>query len=199
MRVFTEPWVAISCGVPLRRKPPSPAYVPSVFSRTTSMSTPSLYRFGPDDERAQVHVEVELEPQREQQPALDDARRHLGGADRTEHHRVEPADGVEVLAARARRRRGGSGAPPRSNGHRVVGDAGRVDALHGLGHDLGADAVPADDPDLVGHWCLSSQSFVPGNEKPPDSGVGRSGRLEASAGVGARYEITMTEGGACVA
>ena len=25
MRVFTEPWVATSCGVPLRRNPPSPA------------------------------------------------------------------------------------------------------------------------------------------------------------------------------
>ena len=24
MRVLTEPWVAISCGVPLRRNPPSP-------------------------------------------------------------------------------------------------------------------------------------------------------------------------------
>ena len=78
-------------------------------------------------ERAQVHVEVELEAQGEEETALDHAGRHVGGADRAEHHRVEAADLVEVLllehhavaqvAAAAEVER-----------HRLVVDAGRVDA-----------------------------------------------------------------------
>ena len=38
IRVFTEPCVATSCGVPLRSTPPSPTYGPSVFSRITMKS-----------------------------------------------------------------------------------------------------------------------------------------------------------------
>ena len=40
IRVLTDPCVATSYGVPLRRNPPSPAYVPSVFSRMTTKSAP---------------------------------------------------------------------------------------------------------------------------------------------------------------
>ena len=99
MRVFTEPWVATSCGVSLRRNPPSPAYVPSVFSRDHEHVDAVVEPVGTGHERAEVHVEVELEAQAEEEPALDHARRHLGRPDRAEHHRVEPADGVEVLRA----------------------------------------------------------------------------------------------------
>ena len=44
---------------------------------------------------------------------------------------------------------------------RLDADAGRVEGLAGLGDDLGADAVPGEDADLVGHM-LSLR-----NEKPP--------------------------------
>src|SRR5262249_17341698 len=61
--------------------------------------------------------------------------------------------------------------------------AGRVDDLDGLGHDLGADAVAADDADAVGHWFLIRVIYVVGrvsvgasgrtNEKPPTEVDGR--------------------------
>ena len=53
-------------------------------------------------ERPLVDVEVEVEAHLQQQPALDDARRHLGRADRAEQ------DGVEARAARRASRRTGS-------------------------------------------------------------------------------------------
>ena len=46
--------------------------------------------------------------------------------------------------------------PAQVEGHRFVVDPGRVDALHRLGDDLGADAVPADDPDPVAHGLSST-------------------------------------------
>ena len=126
-------------------------------------------------ERAEVHEEVELEAEREEQAPLDHARRDAGGADRAEHHRVELADGVEVLLledhAVAQ-----VPAPAQVEGHGLVVDAGRVDALHRLGDDFGADAVPADDPDPVAHESVLDWWFDnAGNEKPPDSGDGVDG------------------------
>ena len=54
-------------------------------------------RVGGCGERPQVHVEVELEPQAEQDSPLDDATTLAGrGADRAEHDRVELADLLEV-------------------------------------------------------------------------------------------------------
>src|SRR5712691_6692117 len=38
LRENTIDWIAISSGVPRRRRPPMPAYSPSVFSRTQTMS-----------------------------------------------------------------------------------------------------------------------------------------------------------------
>ena len=94
-RVFTDPWVATSSGVPWRRNPPSPAYVPSVFSRMTTMSTPSLSVARRRGERAQVDEEVELEAQLEEEAALEDAGRHVGRADGAEQDRVVAAQLVE--------------------------------------------------------------------------------------------------------
>ena len=93
MRVFTQPCVATSCGVPLRSTPPSPTYGPSVFSRITTKSCGSVP--GRADERALVDVEVELEAHLQQQAALDDARRHLRRADGAEQDGVEAAQLVE--------------------------------------------------------------------------------------------------------
>ncbi len=147
------------------------------------------------DERAQVDVEVELEAQRQQETPLDHPGRDVGGADRAEHHRIEGADGVEVLVLQDHAVPQVAGAAE-VEGHRVVRDAGGVDALHGLGHDFGADAVPADDPDLVAH-VTSSRVSVPGNEKPPTEvdgrlrtpGCRRSLRNDDDgAGSGARHE-----------
>ena len=58
---------------------------------------------GRGDERALVHVEVELEAQPQQDPALDDpAALAGGGAHRAEEHGVELADRLEVLVGEDR-------------------------------------------------------------------------------------------------
>ena len=89
-----------------------------------------------------------------------------------EHDRVELADLLEVGVGE-HRTVARVALPAEVERHALVRDARRVDALHGLGRDLGADAVAADDADPVGHvlileWCGSLQCS--GNEKPPDSG-----------------------------
>ena len=71
MRVLTDPWVATSSGVPLRSHPPSPAYVPSVFSLTTTKSHPGARSPRRAEKRAEVHVEIELEAQPEEQAPFE--------------------------------------------------------------------------------------------------------------------------------
>ena len=83
---------------------------------------------GVEPGRAQVDVVVELEAQPQQQPALEDARRHARVADRAEQdrvvlaqlveHRVRqqlagalPARGTEVVVAWSRRRARPRGGP----------------------------------------------------------------------------------------
>ena len=51
------------------------------------------------DERSLVDVQVEVEAHLQQQPALDDAGRHLGRADGAEQDRVEAAQLVERRVA----------------------------------------------------------------------------------------------------
>ena len=51
------------------------------------------------DERSLVHVQVQVEPHLQQQPALDDTGRHLGCTDRAQQDRVEPAQLVEHRVA----------------------------------------------------------------------------------------------------
>ena len=78
-RVLTEPCVTTSAAVPFRKNPPSPAYAPSVFSRTTakSIGTPAP-TLAVRLERAQVDVQVELEAHPQQQTSLEHSGRHLG-------------------------------------------------------------------------------------------------------------------------
>ena len=104
-------------------------------------------RAGQEADGPQVHVEVELEAQPQEEAPLEDARRYLGGADGAEEDGVEAGqlveDGVGQDLAR----------PQVAGAAEVVldgveGDAGRVERLAGLGDDLGADAVPGRMPIL---------------------------------------------------
>ena len=115
--MFRLSWVATSSGVPLRSTPPAPVYGPSVPSRTTSMLTDSGRtpasgvshpRVEPD--RAQVDVLVELEPEPEQQPALEHAAGHGRVADRAEQDRVLGPDLLPAPNRAASPRSGASAA-----------------------------------------------------------------------------------------
>ncbi len=59
---------------------PRPRRCPRCSRGRRRMSTPSLSALGPGHERTQVHVEVELEAQPEEQAPLDHARRDVGRA-----------------------------------------------------------------------------------------------------------------------
>ena len=61
-------------------------------------------------------------------------------------------------------------------------DSGRADCLQGLGHDLGADPVTADDPDPMGHEMSL-------HEKTAHTGVDGG----ANAGRAPAYGMTITE------
>src|SRR5262249_20317551 len=129
-------------------------------------------------ERTQIDVEVELEPEAQEQAPLEDARWDVGRSDRTEEDGVEPADLAQDLVGKDF-----AGAQVTGSaqvvGDGLVRDAGRVDDLEGLGHHLGADAVTTDDPDRVRHGCRPC-SWFPENEKPPTELDGR-GRSPATA------------------
>jgi hypothetical protein len=96
---------------------------------------------------------IELEPQPEEQAALEHAARHARIADGTEQDRVVAPD---LLKHRVRQRL--AGAVPAARAQVVVGlvegDSRRryPQHLERLGHHLGADAVAADDgkPDRSG-------------------------------------------------
>ena len=143
---------------------------------------------GRGDERAVVHVEIELEAQPQQDPPLDDpSALARSGAHRAEEHGVELAHGLEVFVGE-HRAVALVALPTEVERRRLVAHAGRVEALDGLGDDLGADAVSPDDPDAIGHFVFlrvvngaGEERRCSGNEKPPDSGA-RSGRLSANAG-----------------
>jgi hypothetical protein len=105
------------------------------------------------DERPLVDVEVEFEAHLEQQSPLDHARRDAGGPDGAEQQRVQRAPLVEHAVGKDRAVTQIAVAS-QVVVHRPEGDTGGPDDLEGLGDDLGADAVPADDSDLVAH-CFS--------------------------------------------
>ena len=108
-RVFTEPCVAISCGVSVPEEP-TLARVGAfgVLAHDEEVDAVVVtVRSGP--ERPQVHVQVEREAQPEQEATLEHARRHLGRADGTEQDRVDAAQLVERRRRAARRRCAGSG------------------------------------------------------------------------------------------
>ena len=115
-------------------------------------------------ERAQVDVQVELEAQPQQQAPLEHAGRHLGRADRAEQDGVEAAQLVEHAVGQHL-----AGAEVAGSAEVELGgvevDAGGAHDLEGLGHDLGADAVSADDRDLVAH------ASFPWNEKAAPEGT----------------------------
>ena len=109
-------------------------------------------------ERPLVDVEVEVEAHLQQQAPLDHAGRDVGGADRAEQEGVEAPPLVEHAVGQDRAVAEVAGAA------QVVVDGVQVDAggahdLEGLGDDLGADAVAADDSDLVAH-CVSVLRLV---------------------------------------
>ena len=142
---------------------------------------------GRGDERAVVHVEIELEAHAEEDAALHDpASLARGRAHRAEEHRVELAHGLEVLVGEDRAVTFVA-FPAQVERGRLVADAGRVEALDGLGDDLGADAVSPDDPDAIGHVVLprvssrcAANSFW--QRKTARLRCTRSGRLSANAG-----------------
>ncbi len=94
--------MATSSGVSFLRKPPTPQYRSSVFSRTTtkSMSSGPLsgqrrLDAGKQLHRPQVDVLIELKPQLQQQALFQDARRHVGMADGAQEDGVELAQLVD--------------------------------------------------------------------------------------------------------
>ena len=136
---------------------------------------------GRGDERAVVHVEIELEAQPQQDPALHDPSALAGGgAHRAEEHRVELADGLEVFVGEDRAV-ALVALPTEVERRRLVADAGRVEALDGLGDDLGADAVSPDDPDAIGHfvflrsWSRQRGRSVRATKNRPTPGLGVDG------------------------
>jgi hypothetical protein len=100
--------------------------------------------------RPQVDVVVELEPQPQQQPPLEDARRDARVTDRAEQDRVVAA---ELLEHRVRQQL--AGALPPCSAEVVLGalDVGShlAEDLEGLRDDLGADAVSRDHCQAHGH------------------------------------------------
>ena len=95
LRVKTPVCSATSCGVPTRTRPPTPAYSPSEFSRThtMSMSAGAAVRerggeAGQQPHRPQVDVLIEPLTDAEQQVGGDSIR-HGRRADRAEIDRVE--------------------------------------------------------------------------------------------------------------
>ena len=109
-------------------------------------------RSGDPGEGAQVDVEVELEPQAEEQAPLQGARRDVGGA----HGRPDGPEQDGVVAAELLERRVGqhlAGAQVPVGAEVVVGGVehharGRHH-LQRLGDHLGPDAVAADEANLV--------------------------------------------------
>ena len=113
------------------------------------------------EERPVVDVQVEFEPHLEQQASLDEAGRHVGGADRAGVERIDPAPLVDD-------RLGQDGAvlevplAAKVVVDALVLDAEGVDDLEAFGHDLGADAVATHDADAVRHVGTFLEQ-----EKPP--------------------------------
>ena len=104
-----------------------------------------------EPDRPQVDVVVELEPQPQQQPALEHPARHGRVADRAEQdHVVRP----DLLEHRVGERLPGAVPAPRAQVvvGRVEGDVRRRRPQHlqRLGRHLGADAVAADDGEPYG-------------------------------------------------
>ena len=159
--------------------------VPSVFSRTTRKSTPSLYGWT-RLERPQVHVEIEREAHLQQQAALEHAGRHVGRADRAEQDRVVAAQLVEHRVGQDVAGREVAAAAEVVVG-RVERDAGGAHDLQRLGGHFGPDAVAADDPDPVGHARSSSSRCSARKNRPR-----KRGRLRANAGAAFAYGMTIT-------
>ena len=105
-------------------------------------------------ERAQVHIEVELEAQTQEEATLEHARRHVGRAHRAEEDGIDAAQLVEhrvgqhLAGAQVAR-------PPEVVVDGLDRHRGGAHDLQGLGQHFGADAVAADDADSVGHLLLS--------------------------------------------
>ena len=136
-------------------------------------------------ERPQVHVEIEREAHPQQQPALEHAGRDVGRADRAEQDRVEAAQLVEDRVGQHLTGREVA-TPAEVVVGRVERDTRRADDLQRLGRHLGTDAVPADDPDPVGH--LDPSPVDVGTKKPPT----QAWTVGANAGAAFAYGMTIT-------
>ena len=151
-------------GCRARTTPPLPQYRPSVPSRTTtkSISLPAVTQSasgvgtpGEQPARPQVHVVVEGEPQLEQQAALEQPARHVGGtgrrADRAEQDRVGLGElGQHRVGQHL------TGALPAGRAQ-VVGGGGEgaraadgIEHLEPFGDHLRPDPVAADDGEVDG-------------------------------------------------
>ena len=133
-----------------------------------------------------LHVEVELEAQAEEEAPLEDARRHLRGADGPQEDGVDVAqlveDGVGQDLARAQV---AVAAEVVVDGVEV--DAGRPHDGQGLGHDLRTDPVTTDDSDVVSH---ANPCFRPSEKRKPPT---RGGRSSTRQWGGVRYGSTGIE------
>ena len=123
-RVKSPVCSATSCGVPRCRRPPRPAYSPSEFSRTQTMSMSAGPRSrerrrdaGQQPHRPQVHVLLEPLPDRQDEFPHRDVIGHRGRADGAE------VDGVEAPRA-GRGRRPASSAPRPGSTRSPTGSAG---------------------------------------------------------------------------
>ncbi len=101
-----------------------------------------------EEEGTEVHVQVQVEAQLEEQATLEDSGRHIGCADGTEEDRVELAQLVDRLVGEDLAGPQVAGAPEVVL-LRVEDNARGTRDLDGLGHDIGTDAVAADHGDAV--------------------------------------------------
>ena len=139
---------------------------------------------GQELDRPEVHVLVEVEPEREQDPLLEDARLHPVVADRAEVDGRELREFGEVVLGQEL-----AGLEVAVRADRELGEvqveavplAGGLEDAAALLHDLGADPVPADHRDFVLHVSTSPSVFAYSTSPPAsairwrNSGTGSSG------------------------
>ena len=182
MRVFTEPWVATSCGVPRRRNPPSPAYVPSVFSRTTTKSQSGAGAPGVPTKGRRFTYRSSSKRSRSNSPRSSrpggTSVEPTGGPTAPRRMASKPRSSSSVASGRTSPVRQVVGGAELEGGGRQ-GHSRRAHDLQRLGHHLGADPVAADD----GHSLrlgLAHPSAAPARSSPalPSSSRPARGRAQ---------------------
>ncbi len=187
---LAPPWVKTLVSMPTSESrprcaiPPTPAYSPSVFSRTKSrsMSSAATHQRArhalEQPRRAEVRPEIQALPDRQDRPPQRDVIRHRRVSERPEQHRVELAQLIErVLGHHPALLVEERGAPRQLRP--LKREAQRIDDAPSLRRDLRADPVAGNQRDAVAqaapqritestHWANRTEArFVPKNADAP--------------------------------